>query len=130
MFQSQGERKIASFLDRYDIPYRYQPATLVNDRGYQRLWYPDFLLYKYAVFIEYFGIENDPIYDQRTQYKLDTYRSSDIAVVPVYPETLKGNYEKTILQGIHQTIQDRVTDLEYKIKQYYHKKSCKTNQVM
>ena len=121
MFQSEGERKIAAFLDRYHIPYRYQPATLVNDNGYQRLWYPDFGLTKYAVFIEYFGVENDPVYDERTRYKLNAYKSSDIAVVPVYPETLKGNYEKTILRGIHQTIQKRVTDLEYKIKRFYPK---------
>jgi hypothetical protein len=121
MFQSEGERKIAAFLERYDIPYRYQPATLVNDRGYQRIWYPDFGLHKYSVFIEYFGMENDPVYDQRTRHKLDAYRKSDIAVVPVYPVTLKGNYEKTILKGIHQTVQNRVTDLEYKIKRFYPK---------
>ena len=41
-YKSEGERKIASLLDKLDIRYNYEPGILVNDSGYQRIRYPDF----------------------------------------------------------------------------------------
>ncbi len=119
MVQSYGERKIASFLDKYEIPYTYQPPLLVNDQGYQRIWYPDFGLTKYGMFIEYFGVINNPEYDQRTHYKLKAYQNSDISVIALYPDDLRGNYEKNTLMKIRQTLYSRVSDLEQRITQNY-----------
>jgi len=115
IYRSAGERKIAAFLDNYDIPYRYQPPVLVNDKGYQRIWYPDFGLDKYSIFIEYFGIQNDPEYDQRTDHKLKAYHNSNIDVISVYPTTLQNNYKNYILGEMHHIMDNRLSDLELKI---------------
>jgi len=118
MFKSKGERKIAAFLDSLNIQYTYQPAVLVQDQEYQRIWYPDFGLPKYSIFIEYFGMENDPVYDERTKHKLEAYRKSEIDVISVYPSHLAGNYERYILQEILRTMSHRLSDLEQKIENF------------
>ncbi len=117
-YKSRGERTIASFLDSMKIKYIYEPGVLINDRGYQRLWYADFRLPIYDVFIEYLGIENDPVYDERTRHKLETYKTNDIDVIPVYPSTLQGDYQGHILQETHNYISKRMSALEQKI--HYH----------
>ena len=118
MFKSKGERKIAAFLDSLNIQYTYQPAVLVQDQEYQRIWYPDFGLPKYAIFIEYFGMENDPVYDARTKHKLEAYRNSEIDIISVYPSHLEGNYERYILREILRTMSHRLSDLEKKIENF------------
>ncbi len=118
MFKSKGERKIAAFLDRLNIQYTYQPAVLVQDQEYQRIWYPDFGLPKYSIFIEYFGMENDPVYNERTKHKLAAYRNSEIDVISVYPSHLEGNYEGYILKEILRTMSHRLSDLEQKIEHF------------
>jgi hypothetical protein len=117
-YQSTGERKIATFLDNYDIPYRYQSPVLVDDNGYQRIWYPDFHLPKYSIYLEYFGIQNDPEYDRRTAHKLEAYHNSNLDVISVYPSTLQNNYKKYILGEIHQIMEHRLSDLELKIQSH------------
>ena len=115
MYKSKGERTIAAFLDRLNIDYTYQPAVLINDGEYQRIWYPDFGLPKYSIFIEYFGMENDPGYDARTRHKMQAYQQAKLDVIPVYPEHLKGDYERYIMQEILRTMSHRLSDLEEKI---------------
>jgi len=121
MFQSRGEKKIADILTKYDIPFTYQPAVLVNDNGYQRMWYPDFGLHKYGMFIEYFGVVNNPEYDQRTHHKLQTYKDSEINVIALYPNDLLGNYEKNTIKKIYQNMHTRMSDLEHKITNVYNR---------
>ena len=118
MYHSEGERRIAEFLERAHIHYSYQSGVLVNDREYQRIWYPDFRLPKYSLCIEYFGIENDPYYDQRTKHKLDAYRKNGIDVIPLYPANLRGDFGSYIFKRIYQTLDRRLSDLEEKIAQY------------
>ncbi len=118
MFQSKGERKIADFLDSLNIQYTYQPPVMIKDRGYQRIWYPDFGLNKYAIYIEYFGMQNDPSYDQGTKHKLQTYRKGGLDVIALYPLDLEGNYERYILREIVRTISSRLSDLEQKIDKF------------
>ena len=117
-YKSRGERTIASFLDSVKFKYNYEPVVLVNDKGYERRWYPDFALSKYDVFIEYFGIENDPVYDERTRYKLKTFKENDIDVISVYPATLRGNYQDYILNELHRNVSGRMSDLERTINNY------------
>ena len=117
-YKSRGERTIASFLDSVKIRYNYEPGILINDRGYQRLWYADFRLPIYDVFIEYFGIESDPFYDERTQHKLETYKKNEIDIISVYPSTLKGNYQEYILNELHRNVSGRMSALEQTIADY------------
>ena len=113
--KSAGERTIADFLTNIRIKYNYEPAVLINDSGYNRIWYPDFGLPDYSVFIEYFGIKNDPVYDKETDYKLDAYSRNGIDVIPVYPSTLRGNFQGYILGEVYRTTNNRLLDLEEKI---------------
>lgn len=117
-YKSKGEQTIATFLDSVNIRYIYEPGVLVNDNGYKRIWYPDMGLPKYDVFIEYFGIENDPVYDERTRHKLKTFRENDIDVISMYPTTLKGNYQEYILHELHRNVSGRMSDLERVIDTY------------
>ena len=117
-YKSKGERTIASFLDSVKIKYNYEPGILIKDRGYNRIFYPDFGLPRYDVFIEYFGIENDPVYDEGTRYKLKTFKENDIDVISLYPATLKGNYQEYILNELHRNVSGRMSDLEQTIANY------------
>jgi hypothetical protein len=118
VYKSKGERTIASFLDSVKIKYVYEPVVVVNDKSYERRWYPDFGLPKYDVFIEYFGIENDPVYDERTRYKLETFHENYIDVISVYPSTLRGKYQDYILNELHRNVSGRMSDLERTITNY------------
>ena len=117
-YKSKGEQTIASFLDSVNIKYNYEPGILIKDRGYSRIWYPDIGLPKYEVFIEYFGIENDPVYDERTRHKLETFRENDIDVISVYPSTLRGDYQDYILNELHRNVSGRMSELERTIANY------------
>ncbi len=117
-YKSRGERTIATFLDSVNIRYIYEPGILVKDRGYSRIWYPDMCLPRYDVFIEYFGIENDPVYNERTQHKLKTFKENDIDVISVYPATLRGNYKDYILNELHLNVSGRMSELERMINNY------------
>jgi hypothetical protein len=116
--KSRGERTIATFLDSVKIKYNYEPGILIKDRGYNRIYYPDFGLPKYDVFIEYFGIENDPVYDDRTRHKLKTFKENDIDVIPVFPATLRGKYQDYILNELHRNVTGRMSELERTINNY------------
>ena len=43
-FRSQGERLIASTLDRYGIPFIYEPSLRIPYQGRMRLFRPDFYI--------------------------------------------------------------------------------------
>ena len=118
-YKSRGERQVADMLRRYRLNFVYEPGLLVYDRDphQPRIWYPDFGLPDYSIYLEYFGIEGDGAYDERTRYKLDTYARQKIAVVPIYPSTLRGNYEKQIIGEIHQYTTQRLGDLERRLSQ-------------
>lgn len=114
-FKSEGERTIASLLDDIGILFHYEPSVLIDDNGYKRIWYPDFLLPQYSVFIEYFGVEFEPAYIERTRHKLETYHHNHLDVIPVYPAMLRGDYAGYILGEIHRMLMGRLTGLERKI---------------
>ena len=94
------------------IDFVYEPGLLVTDAGKQRIWYPDFGLPRYAVYLEYFGLENDPAYAARTTHKLDVYRENRIEVVPLYPAMLRSDYRGHVLDEVYRIQQARLTDLE------------------
>jgi hypothetical protein len=118
-YKSKGERQIADMLQRYRLDFVYEPGLLIYDRDphQPRIWYPDFGLPQYSVYIEYFGVEGDSQYDARTRYKLDAYARQQIAVVPVYPATLRGDYDQKIIGGVRQYTANRLGDLEHRLAQ-------------
>ena len=84
-FKSAGEQRIADFLDRHGIKYIYEPPTAVTQHGKTRLWYPDFLLPEYGLYIEYYGRTGDPDYDRGILEKTAAYKASGLEVIPIYP---------------------------------------------
>lgn len=117
LYKSEGERRIAGLLDDAGIDYVYKPGVLVEDGGMQRVWQPNFGLPRYAVYLEYFGIEGDPAYQKETLQKLEVYRRMDLAVVPVYPRMLRGDYRREIIGEIYKKVESRLSDLEARVYQ-------------
>ena len=118
-FRSNGERKIAQFLDRYKITFNYEPSVLVRSGGYDRIWYPDFGLPKYSMFIEYFGMENNHAYNEGTKNKLSVYGDNEIDVIPVFPKHLRSDYGKYILDEIYKRSSSRLYDIEQRVISYH-----------
>lgn len=98
-YRSLPEQRIANLLDQYGLPFIYEKPTAVTDRGQVRIWYPDFTL-SYGPVIEYFGMNGDTAYQQRTQHKLATYQQNQIPVLAMYPQDLGGAWENRLLQRI------------------------------
>jgi hypothetical protein len=73
LVRSKSERHIANFLERNNIPYRYEAAFHV----YTRTLYPDFTILKSdgsTVVWEHFGMLDDPNYEHSAYIKIREYR--------------------------------------------------------
>lgn len=117
-YKSEGERVIAQVLDSMKIRYEHEAGVLINNRNYQRIWYPDFKLSDYSIYLEYFGITRNPNYDSQTRHKLDIYTQNGIDVIPVYPETLQTDFDRYLLDEIYTSIHSRLTGLERTVNNY------------
>ncbi len=84
-FKSQGERRIAEFLDQCGVRYMYEAPVAVERMGKLRLQYPDFYAPDLGVYIEYFGAQSDPAYEHGITENMTAYSASGITVIPVYP---------------------------------------------
>ncbi len=111
-YKSKGERIIADFLESINLPYNYEQGVLIRDRGYQRIWYPDFNLPDFNIYLEYFGREKDPHYDTSIKYKLATYQENNIDIIPVYPETLIADFGSYLSDEIYLSLHSKLTGLE------------------
>ena len=92
LLKSEGERQIASFLERCGIRYMYEAPVVVTHQGKQRIWYPDFLLPDLGLYIEYYGLAGQPEYDRGIEEKTKAYADAGLQVIPVYPQHLKNEW--------------------------------------
>jgi len=122
-YKSSGERKIAAFLDRAGIKFEYEAAVAIRERGYQRIWYPDFKLPEYNLFIEYLGVEQSPQYDQKSNYRLNTYQSNGIEVLALYPKDLNSGYEQKVLKTIQNNLYQKIGRVENRLHTYGHNRN-------
>ena len=106
-FKSAGEQRIADFLDHHGIRYIYEPPTAVTQHGKTRLWYPDFLLPEYGLYIEYYGRTGDPDYDRGILEKTAAYEASGLEVIPVYPHHLAHAWPDYLAREIREITQYR-----------------------
>ena len=114
-FKSEGERKIAYFLDDNSIRYQYEPGVLVNTTyDKPRIWYPDFHLPEFASYIEYFGLVGKKSYDEGIKTKLSTYHQMGLEVIPVYPWTFSDDWQKYIMDKLEKTTLNRYNTLKSK----------------
>ena len=107
--KSEGERRIAYFLEGNSIKYHYEPGLLINSDEKPRIWYPDFYLPEFGAYIEYFGLVGRQNYDKGIKRKETLYSKTGLAVIPVYPWTFSGNWQEYIMEEL-----ERITIGRYK----------------
>ena len=107
--KSEGERRIAYFLESNSIKYHYEPGLLINSDEKPRIWYPDFYLPEFGAYIEYFGLAGKQNYDEGIKRKETLYSKTGLAVISVYPWTFTGDWQEYILEEL-----ERITIGRYK----------------
>ncbi len=116
-FKSEGERRIAYFLDTNLIKYKYEPAILVNsNENKSRIWYPDYFLPEFGTYIEYYGLAGKLKYDMGIRTKESVYSKMGLDVVPIYSWMFSGDWQSYLMKEIERTTKRRSRSL--KIKQY------------
>ena len=114
-FKSEGERRIAYFLDDNSIRYQYEPGVLITDLNEKvRLWYLDFGLLEFASFIEYFGMAGKPDYNEGIKTKLSTYKKMEMDVIPVFPWTFREDWQRYIMTELEKITLGRYNSLKEK----------------
>jgi hypothetical protein len=116
--KSKGEQRIADFLDHYGIRYIYEAPTAVTHHNKVRIWYPDFYLPEYGLYIEYYGRLGDPDYDRGVAEKTAAYNASGLEVIPVYPRHLTNACPEYLAQEIRRITKYRTKRAEAEIRQY------------
>ena len=105
-FKSRGESKIANFLAYNNIKYRYEQAVFIEAGDQKlRIWYPDFYLPEFGMYIEYYGIVGDPDYDKGIKAKESAYAKMGFDVVPVYPYMFAKNWKKYLINKIEDRVE-------------------------
>lgn len=105
-YKSKGEMQIAMLLDNHRIRYQYEYPLAVKERGKVRIWYPDFHLPEYGLFLEYAGMKNES-YKKMLQYKKQVYKNAGIEVLFVEPGEFSRDGDGRILGGIEEILLKR-----------------------
>lgn len=101
MVQSEGEKKIANFLEKHHIDFDYDEVITLegrerNKNGYLKSWIrPDFYLTEFDIIIEYWGLKGTKDYDKRTVEKKRLYKEAGKRFISISPEDLK-DIEETL----------------------------------
>ena len=109
--KSEGERRIAYFLESNSIKYHYEPALLINSDTKPRIWYPDFYLPEFGAYIEYFGLAGKQNYDDGIKRKETQYSKAGLSVISVYPWTFAENWEEYIMKELEHVSISRYKNL-------------------
>ncbi len=120
--KSEGERRIAYFLEENSIRYQYEAGVLVNSiEKKPRIWYPDFYLPEFGTYIEYYGLKGQRSYDRGIKRKETTYAKMGLDVIPVYPWSFAENWQGYIMKELKQHVTRRYKNLMS--KPYWSQKS-------
>jgi len=109
-YRSWGEEQIARLLERNGISCQYEYPTAVIDRGKVRLYYPDFRLPELGIVIEYFGVNGNPDYDNRTEHKINVYKQAGIEGLFLTRDSLRGDWPAKIMGQIEDILQRRLDE--------------------
>ncbi len=110
-FKSEGERRIAYFLEDNSIRYQYEPGILINSDNKPRIWYPDFYLPEFSNYIEYYGLAGKQDYDKGIKTKEAAYSKMGLDVIPVYPWMFAEDWHGYVMKELKRTTQNRYKDL-------------------
>lgn len=115
-FKSEGERTIAEVLNKYRIDFKYEwPILIRDDEKKLRIWYPDFFLPKYGVYLEYFGYENNTEYDNGRKRKEKIYNEMKIDVISIDSKIGDNQLESHLINQLYRIQTKRLTEVKSKI---------------
>ena len=100
--KSQAERDIDNYLFEKNIKHGYETILPIYDNGKRIELRPDFCIFNghEKIYIEYWGIENDQIYENRKEFKMPLYKKAGI--------TLINMYKKTDMRNIRASLEDKL----------------------
>ncbi len=78
--RNRSEKRIADFLHKKNITFEYEKKLRLNNR----IYYPDFFLPDFNVYIEFFGWCHIPEYQSKVNEKISTYRENNIKCIYLY----------------------------------------------
>ena len=107
-YRSKAEVQIARLLDREGITYKYEHPIAIVDRGKTKIWYADFYLPGYGLIIEYFGVNGDSGYDERTKHKTHVYRDNGIEGLFLTEKSFKGDWPTRIISQVEDILKRRI----------------------
>lgn len=107
-YRSKPELQIARLLEKNNIAYKYEHPVAVIDRGKTKIWYPDFYLPRYGMIIEYFGVNGDAGYEERTRHKTQVYNENGIEGLFLKDQSLKGDWPTKIIGQIEDILKNRL----------------------
>jgi len=114
-FKSEGERRIAYFLDINSIKYQYESGILVQSTEKKpRIWYPDFYLPQFGTYIEYYGLAGQQNYDKGIKTKQSVYSKMGLDVIHIYPWMFTENWQGYIMRDLKRTAKRRYRNLTTK----------------
>ena len=99
-FKSDGERRIAYFLEDNSIRYQYESGVLINSDNKPRIWYPDFHLPEFGTYLEYYGLAGKQDYDKGIKTKETVYSKMRLDVIPVYPWMFAEDWQGYIMKEL------------------------------
>jgi hypothetical protein len=101
--RSRAEALIANWLSERNIAYEYEPALAYrDDSGHTRHIHPDFHLYEYGLYVEYWG-RDDAEYIESRAFKERVYRRRRIDPVNIERDEVDSRaFEAKILARIRQ----------------------------
>ena len=115
-FKSAGERRIADVLNKYGIAFFYEHPMAVQDQQNKlRIWYPDFFLPEYGIYLEFNGFEGNPNYDNGIMIKNSAYKKNGIDIIGITPSIQNGQLGNYIINQIYRIQRKRFTDIKSKI---------------
>ena len=91
-----------------------------------RIWYPDFYLNEYGIYLEFYGVKDSDNYNFTKQRKNEVYERMGLQVLSIEPENLYSDFESYIINELYgiqkkryNTIQSKVYKLKHQNKSFY-----------
>ena len=107
-YRSEGERRVAYFLEENQIRYQYEPGVLVKSpEGQPRIWYPDFYLPEFGAYIEYYGLAGRGSYDSGIRRKKQVYKTMEYEVIDLYPWSFAEDWRGYVMSELRSVVERR-----------------------
>lgn len=88
--KSNAEKRIADYFTQNGIRYEYEKGAKTNALIFKKTFaHPDFYLYDFDIFVEYWGLVNTSKNYKRTmKWKMAQYHENGIKFISLYPQNM------------------------------------------